>query len=153
MNGYEGGSTSWTTLPRESVYNQEYGLRKRPHNCSIFRKDRQPRNRCQTCLKHESEREQESSTRPRQSPPTAMVQRQVNQDGSAFSRKTLHSNKQRGNLISVSKSKIQERGARVQCKREASRIRRAIAADRSANDVAKQMTMTREEVMSTREGK
>ena len=42
-------------------------------------------------------------------------------------------------------SKIQERGvARVQCKREASRIRRAIAADRSANDIAKQVTMTRE---------
>ena len=34
--------------------------------------------------------------------------------------------------------------ARVQCKREASRIRRAIAFDRSANDIAKQVTMTRE---------
>ena len=34
--------------------------------------------------------------------------------------------------------------ARVQCKREASRIRRAIEADRSANDIAKQVMLTRE---------
>ena len=34
--------------------------------------------------------------------------------------------------------------ARVQCKRVASRIRRAIQADRSANDIATQVTMTRE---------
>ena len=45
--------------------------------------------------------------------------------------------------------------ARVQCKRETSRIRRAIAADRSANDIAKQVTMTRgreRKVIRTREG-
>ena len=36
----------------------------------------------------------------------------------------------------------------VQCKKEASRIRRAIAANRSANDTAKQATMTRETDMS-----
>ena len=43
----------------------------------------------------------------------------------------------------------------MQCKREASRIRRAIAADRSADDIAKQVTMPRErqKVMRTREGK
>ena len=43
--------------------------------------------------------------------------------------------------------------SRVQCKREASRARREIAADRSVNDVAKQMTRTREKVIRTREGK
>ena len=41
----------------------------------------------------------------------------------------------------------------MQCKREPSRTRRAIAADRSVNDIAEQAVMTRENVMSTREGK
>ena len=42
--------------------------------------------------------------------------------------------------------------ARVQCKREASRTRRAVASDRSANDIAKQVTMNRkrEKVIRTR---
>ena len=38
----------------------------------------------------------------------------------------------------------EERGdARVQCKTEASRVRRAVASDRSANDIAKQVKMNR----------
>ena len=36
------------------------------------------------------------------------------------------------------------RAARVQCKREASRTRRAIAADRTVKDIPKQVTMRRE---------
>ena len=47
--------------------------------------------------------------------------------------------------------------ARVQCKRErereASRIRRAVASDRRANDIAKQVTTSRDEVIRTRDGK
>ena len=53
----------------------------------------------------------------------------------------------RGNLIQQNDelAKFKSVGrSRVQCKREASRIRRATAADRSANDIAKQVTMTRE---------
>ena len=50
-----------------------------------------------------------------------------------------------------SRDRIQTRGdARVQCKSEASRTRRAIAADRSANDIAKQVTMTRVTDIQTR---
>ena len=83
---------------------------------------------------------------------------QVGKDGSAFSRKTVHSNKQRGNLIQQKdeqNAKVKSVGIApcVQCKREASRTRRAIGADRSANDIAKQVTMTSVKVMSTREEK
>ena len=50
-----------------------------------------------------------------------------------------------------SRDRIQTRGdARVQCKKEASRTRRATAADRRANDIAKQVTMTRETDIQTR---
>ena len=50
-----------------------------------------------------------------------------------------------------SRDRIQRRlDARVPCKKEASRIRRPIAADRSANDIAKQVTMTREADIQTR---
>ena len=41
----------------------------------------------------------------------------------------------------------------VQCKREASRIRRSVASDRSVNDTAKQVTMTRKKVIRAREEK
>ena len=51
---------------------------------------------------------------------------------SASSRKTVQHN---------SKAWVAQR---VPCKREASRTRRAIAADRSVKDIAKQVTMTRE---------
>ena len=72
----------------------------------------------------------------------------------------LSSTSKEGNLIQqtirIAKQKFRSVGrSRVQCKREASRIRRAITADRSANDIAKQVTMTREreKVIRTREEK
>ena len=52
-----------------------------------------PKKRCHTCMKHESERVQESSTRPRQSPPTARYKIKSTKTA-AFSRKTVHSIKQ-----------------------------------------------------------
>ena len=108
-------------------------------------KERQPKKRCHTCLKHESERGQESSTRLRQSPPTARYKIKSTKTAQPHSA-------ERRNLAQF---KSVGTAARVQCKREreASRIRRAVAPDRRANDIAKQVTTTREEVIRTREGK
>ena len=63
-----------------------------------------------------------------------------------FKEKGRHPKKASSSNQYVSQRKFKSVGtaARVQYKREASRIRRAIEADRSANDIAKQVTMTRE---------
>ena len=116
-------------------------------------------------------RGQESSTRPRQRPPTARYKARSAKTA-AFSRKTMHrkekregvqerrphsterlrsatSGKEREDSIAHPTerliSTIQKRGncSPRKCKREASRLRRAVAFDRSANDIAKQVTMTR----------
>ena len=109
-------------------------------------------------------------------PAHSEVQSQVSKDA-AFSRKTMQRKEKREGALKKrvrqqakrkekTEFRIQQkdctaqfksvgRAARVQCKREASRTRRTIAADRSVKDIAKQVTMTRERerVMSTREGK
>ena len=77
---------------------------------------------------------------------------------STFSRQSVHAQQQAKrkphSADGTSRNAKFKSVPRVQCKREASRIRRAIAADRSANDIAKQVTMPqREKVTSTREGK
>ena len=54
-------------------------------------KDRMPRKRCQTCLKHENGKRAKDSTEAK--PADSELQSPVNKDGSAFSRKTVHSNK------------------------------------------------------------
>ena len=140
-------------------------MRRRKRACKGS-KERQPKKRSHTCWKHESEREQESSTRPRQSPPTARYKARPTKTA-AFSRKTVHSNKSREKRRRVSASSrkktsrtIRKRGncspramQEREREREASRIRRAVASDRKANDIAKQVTTTREEVIRTREGK
>ena len=93
--------------------------------------DRQPRNRCQTCLKHESGKRARKLHRG--NPPTARYKARSARTA-AFSRKTVHSNKQQGKRRRNSASSrgfIQQNdgtakfksvgtAACVQCKREAS---------------------------------
>ena len=122
------------------------------------KRDRQPRNRCQT---HQSEAKPDDSE----------VQSQVSKDGriqqkdgapqgegegalkrrDTFSRKTELGNKQKEDGIPHPAqrlcSKIQKRGSLPR----ALQGRSVKSHDRSVNDIAKQLTMTRERVMSTRE--
>ena len=126
-------------------------------------KERQPKKRFHTCLKHESERGQESSTRPRQSPPTVELQNQVNQDGRIQQKDCAQhqvKRKEKTGIRIQQKDEISHNSKAWELQpacnareREASRIRRAVAPDRRANDIAKQVTTTREEVIRTREGK
>ena len=130
-------------------------------------------------MKHESGKRARKLHRGK--PADSEVQSQVSKDGSAssrtamhrkektrrseeasFSRKTENSKKRKRRRNSASSRKTDQQNSkawrmatRVHCKTEASRIRRTIAADRSANDIAKQMTMTRkrERVIITSEEK
>ena len=111
-------------------------------------KDRQPRKRCQTHLKHENGQRAKDSTEADR--PTARYQARSAKTA-AFSRKTVHGNKQKrkdktdpqAERLGSATSKEERGDARVQCKTEASRTRRAVTSDRSANDTAKQVTVNR----------
>ena len=111
--------------------------------------DRQPRKRCQTCLKHESGEEARKLHRGK--PADSEVQSQVSKDGRIQQKYRARQHAKRKEKTDI---RIQQKdelaqfksvgmATRVHCMTEASRIRRTIAAERSANDIAKQMTMTR----------
>ena len=96
----------------------------------------------------ESEREQESSTEA--SPPTARYEARSTKTDICIQQTEWARQQAKRKPHSAdgtsrnAKFKSVGTAPRVQCKREASRKRRAIAADRSANDIAKQVTMPRE---------
>ena len=111
--------------------------------------DRQLRKRCQTCLKHESGKRARKLHRGK--PADSEVQSQVSKDGRIQQKDDASQGKKRRRSekeATFSRKTDQHNSkawdaAHIQCKREASRIRRAVASDRIANDIAKQVTMTR----------
>ena len=119
-------------------------------------KDMQPRNRCQTCLKHESGKRARQLHRGKTA--DSAVQSKVSKDGRIQQKDSAQQQVKRkphsaDDTYSKAKFKIVGIATRVQCKREASRIRRSVASDRSENDTAKQVTMTRKKVIKAREEK
>ena len=105
-------------------------------------------------------REQERSTGK---PADSEVQSQVNKDGriqqkdcaqqqekeeTSFSRRYVSQRKEKTDPHPAERRDLAQfksvGRSRVQCKREASGVRRAAASDRSVNDIAKQVTMNRE---------
>ena len=118
-------------------------------------KDRLPRKRCQTCLKHENGKRAKDSTEV--DPPTATYQARSSKTA-AFSRKTARQQAKRkektdphsAERLSSATSEEERGDAGVQCKTEASIIRRTVASDRNANDISKQVTMNRKKEKVTR---
>ena len=98
----------------------------------------------------EREREREKLHQTEAKPADSEVQRQVSKDGPPIQQKDCAQQQAKRKPHSAdgtyrnAKFKSVGTAARVQCKREASMIRGAIEADRSANDIAKQVKMPRE---------
>ena len=124
-------------------------------------KNRQPRKRCQTCLKHENGKGAKDSTEA--DPPTARYQArsakigriQRKDQAQQQAKRKENTDPQSAERLSSATIKEECGDARVECKKEASRTRRAVASDHSANDIAKQVKMNRkrEKVIITREEK
>ena len=99
--------------------------------------------RQQTSLR-EREREREKLHQTEAKPADSEVQSQVSKDGAIQQNGCAQQQAKRkphsaDGTYRNAKFKSVRTAARVQCKREASRIRGAIEADRSANDIAKQV--------------
>ena len=104
--------------------------------------------RQQTSLR-EGEREREKLHQTEAKPADCEVQGQVSKDGPIQQKGCAQQQARRkphsaDGAYRNAKFNSVGTAARVQCKREASRIRGAIEADRSANDIAKQVKMPRE---------